>query len=348
MSDFDMGNDTKIKSFWEKPEGTTGMIFMVAAGGAALLGLYKALPFLIRMAQNTIHLMFLLGVIGGVLYLILDPKFRTLISYGYKSIMKSITKMFVELDPIKIVEIYVDDMKDNMRKMNQQLSNLKGQMVKLKGVIEKNNYDMQNNLKLASKAKETGDKNIVILKSRKAGRLKESNMTLQNLYAKIELIYRILNKTYEQTGFIVEDLADEVSVKKREYEAIKAGYSAFKSAMKIINGDPDKRAMFEQAMEVMADRVGQQVGEIERFLEVSKTFMDSIDLQNGVFEVEGMEMLEKWEKESSLILGADKQLLIDMDGTGMEFGAMNGREKSFVKENKSSKDENVSYMDLIK
>ena len=71
--------------------------------------------------------------------------------------------------------------------------------------------------------------------------------------------------------------------------------------------------MFEQAMEVMADRVGQQVGEIERFLEVSKTFMDSIDLQNGVFEEEGMEMLEKWEKESSLILGADKQLLIDME-----------------------------------
>ena len=348
MSDFDMGNDAKIKSFWEKPEGTTGKIFMAVLAGAGLLGLYKALPFLIKLAQNTLYLMFLLVIIGGVVYLALDPKFRTMISYGYRSIMKSITKMFIELDPIKIVEIYVEEMKDNMRKMNQQLANLKAQMVKLKNIIDKNNADMQSNLKLASKAKESGDKNIVILKSRKAGRLKESNMTLQNLYAKIEVLYRILNKTYEQTGFIVEDLADEVNVKKREYEAIKTGYSAFKSAMKIVNGDPDKRAMFEQAMEVMADRVGQQVGEIERFLEVSKTFMNSIDLQNGVFEEEGMEMLEKWEKESSLILGADKQLLIDMEGNGMELGYGNGRDRSLTGSNSKSNDENVSYMDLMK
>lgn len=29
--------------------------------------------------------------------------------------------------------------------------------------------------------------------------------------------------------------------------------------------------------------------------------MDSIDLQNGVFEEEGLQLLEKWEKESPLL-----------------------------------------------
>ena len=39
--------------------------------------------------------------------------------------------------------------------------------------------------------------------------------------------------------------------------------------------------------------------------------MDSIDLQNGVFEEEGLNMLEKWEKEGvSLLLGDDKKALI--------------------------------------
>jgi hypothetical protein len=39
--------------------------------------------------------------------------------------------------------------------------------------------------------------------------------------------------------------------------------------------------------------------------------MQSIDLQNGVFEEEGLKMLEKWEQEStSLLLGEEKTSLL--------------------------------------
>lgn len=39
--------------------------------------------------------------------------------------------------------------------------------------------------------------------------------------------------------------------------------------------------------------------------------MESIDLQNGVFEEEGLQMLEKWEKEGvSFLLGKDKEKII--------------------------------------
>ena len=77
------------------------------------------------------------------------------------------------------------------------------------------------------------------------------------------------------------------------------------SAMDIIKGDSDKRAMFDQAVEVIADDVANKVGEMERFMELSDTFMNSVDLQNGVFEEEGMKMLEKFEKESTLLLMGD-------------------------------------------
>jgi len=43
------------------------------------------------------------------------------------------------------------------------------------------------------------------------------------------------------------------------------------------------------------------VGEMERFMELSSGLMDSIDLQQGVFEDQGLKMLEEWEKESSLM-----------------------------------------------
>ena len=42
-------------------------------------------------------------------------------------------------------------------------------------------------------------------------------------------------------------------------------------------------------------------------MELSSNFMNSVDLQNGVFEEEGAKMLEKWEKESSLMLMSSKE-----------------------------------------
>jgi hypothetical protein len=82
--------------------------------------------------------------------------------------------------------------------------------------------------------------------------------------------------------------------------------------MSIISGDKDKRAMFDMALEAIADDVANKVGEMERFMDLSENFMRSVDLQNGVFEEEGLKMLEMWEKEGvSSILGAEKQTLLD-------------------------------------
>jgi hypothetical protein len=69
--------------------------------------------------------------------------------------------------------------------------------------------------------------------------------------------------------------------------------------------------MFDMAMENITEDVANKVGEMERFMELSANFMDSVDLQNGVFEEEGMKMLEEWEKEStSLLLGEEKTQLL--------------------------------------
>jgi len=67
--------------------------------------------------------------------------------------------------------------------------------------------------------------------------------------------------------------------------------------------------MFDQAMEHVADDVANKIGEMEQFMEMSSDFMDSIDLQNGVFEEKGMKMLEEYEKKSTLLLlGGQEQM----------------------------------------
>jgi hypothetical protein len=83
------------------------------------------------------------------------------------------------------------------------------------------------------------------------------------------------------------------------------------SAMNIISGNQDQRHMFDQALEAIADDVSKKVGEMERFMDLSESFMASVDLQNGVFEEEGLKMLDKWEREGeSLLLGKEKKSLL--------------------------------------
>lgn len=299
------------KSFWQRPEGVTGIIFLAALviGGGFLL--YTILPTLLILAKNTLYLAGMLAALGAIIYVVLDPKMRNLIGYMYKSVMRWLTGIFVNIDPIGILKSYVEDLEDNLRKMNKQIAQLRGQMHKLKELIVNNQKEIQNNLSLASKAKETDREAVMILKSRKAGRLKESNIRLEDLYKKMEILYRVLTKMYQNSEILAEDVKDQVAVKEQERKAIRASHSAMRSAMNIISGNKDQRYMFDMALEAIAEDVSQKVGEMERFMEMSANFMESVDLQNGVFEEEGLKMLEQWEKEGvSLLLGGEKQNLL--------------------------------------
>ena len=307
-----MDKQAKPKSFWQRPEGITGMVFLsaIVLGGGYLFA--TALPALIELSKNTLYLAGMLMALGGVVYMALDGKTRNLIWYMYKSAMRWLTGLFVQIDPIGILKSYVENLKDNLRKMNKQISMLRGQMHKLNEVILNNKKDIESNLKLASKAKASDKQAVMILKSRKAGRLKESNLKLEDLYKKMEVLYRVLTKMYENSQILMEDIKDQVEVKEQERKAIHASHSAMNSAMSVISGDPDKRAMFDAAMEAVADDVANKVGEMEQFMDMSSSFMNSIDLQNGIFEEEGLKMLEKWETEGiSKILGDDKLNLIE-------------------------------------
>lgn len=303
-----MSSNYKQKSFWQRPEGVTGFIFLLAAvlGGGWLI--FSLLPAIIGAFSSILGMSLMLLTLGIVVYMVLDPKMRALVGYMYKSTMRWITSIFVQIDPIGILKNYIDDLRGNLKKMDKQISKLRGQMHLLKEQILNNKKDIKSNLEMASKAKDTNKRDVMILKSRKAGRLKDSNLKLEDLYQRMEVLYRVLKRMFENSSIMMEDIEDQVKVKEQERKAIHASHSAMKSAMSVISGDKDKRYMFDQALEAMADDVSSKVGEMERFMEMSEGFMNSIDLQNGVFEEEGMRMLEKWENEgASLLLGGEKQ-----------------------------------------
>ena len=328
-----MTTSAKPKSFWNKPEGKTGAIFLIAMlglGGWALLTFGGAIA---SFAAGLLGKVVLFGVLGLIVYMAIDPKTRALVSYMYQSVMRKVTGMFITIDPVGILKNYVSDLEDNLRKMGKRIGDLKGQARKLKTMVSDNNKEIETNIILAKKAKETGNQKAMLLSTRKAARLKDTNGKYIALHSKISVLYKVLTKMYSNSEILLEDTKDQVRVKEQERKAIRASHSAMKSAMSVIKGDPDKRAMFDQAMEHMADDVANKIGEMEQFMEMSSDFMDSIDLQNGVFEEKGLKMLAEYEKKSTLLLmGGQEQIeedILDLKIPDIQTSEIDGKGSSY-------------------
>ncbi|MDH5655443.1 MAG: hypothetical protein OEZ34_06015 [Spirochaetia bacterium] len=294
-------NDIKTKSFWQRPEGNTGALFIAVMiiGGGYLL--YVMLPTIIILLENTLYAVILGIALFAVIYMILDRRLRTLIWYLYKMLMRFLTGLIITIDPLKILDSYIDHLKESLDKMNSHITNLKQEIRKLKDVISKNEDEMNKEFAVAKKAKDKNDPKIASLSVRQAERLKKSNESLSVLLKKLENVYKMLMRVYENASYLLKDTENEVDIRKREYTAIKAGHSAFTSAMKIIKGDPDKMEIFNMSMDSVADEVSMKIGEMERFMELSSNVLARVDLENAVFEEQGFASLEQWEKESTLL-----------------------------------------------
>ena len=95
--------EVKPKSFWQNLKEKQ-VLFLIGIIGAVAYFLMKFSAQILAMLTNTVGIVALLAVLGLIIYMVLDPKWRTLVSYFYKSVMRWITGLFVTIDPIGILK----------------------------------------------------------------------------------------------------------------------------------------------------------------------------------------------------------------------------------------------------
>ena len=282
------------KNFWQRPEGLPGALLLIAILGGIGYGLMHLMPTLIELAENMIYLVLMLVGLFAVGYMLLDNRVRTLIWYFYKSMVRKATGVFIQLDPVAIIEGFLEDLREKMKEMENQIGSLKGQIRKVKMKIdekkEKENY--YRNMAMAARNK--GDNANMNLNNRKAERELDAAKKFGVLAEKTEKLYVVLDKMKRYSGIMVEDIAHEVDIKKEEREIIRTSHSVMKSAVNIINGNSDRKVIFDQAMEFIVDDIGMRIGEMERFMDVSADFMVNMDLENAMYEEQGMKALDEW------------------------------------------------------
>lgn len=282
------------KNFWQRPEGIPGAILMIAIIGGLGYGLMHLMPTLIELAENMIYLGAMLGGIFLVGYMLLDKRVRTLAWYFYKSIIRKATGVFIQLDPVAIIEGFLEDLRDKMKEMENQIGSLKGQIRKVKLKIEEKDEKVTYYMGMANAARNKGDNAQMNLNLRKAEREKDASKKFGVLAEKTEKLYTVLDKMKKYSGIMVEDIAHEIEIKKEERTIIRTSHSVMKSAVNIINGNSDRKVIFDQAMEYIVDDIGMRIGEMERFMDVSADFMGNMDLENAMYEEKGLKALDEW------------------------------------------------------
>lgn len=294
------GTNADKRSFWSRPEGIFGTIVLAGLAGFGLWHLNDILEFLIRATSNILELSLLLGALGVLIFLFTSKDVRTAVFFLFKSLMRSITGTVIQLNPIAIMKIYIQDLKDKREKMQGQINTLAGQLVKLNKRINENNESIKQKFAEANKANSMSDKpgmrETAQLATIEGAGLQEMNEKLLPLQRNIKQVLAFMEKVNQSADYIIKETEIKVRLKETEYQIVKESSNALKTAVSIFKGDPDKKFYFDQSMEFIQDDMSQKLGEMKRAMDLSMDFINGVDIQNGILSDKGQALLEAYNK----------------------------------------------------
>lgn len=289
------GMDNQLSN-WKKPGGTLGKIVAGLGIGGGIYLLSKALPFLIGVTTNLLHLTVLLVSLFAIIALISSKKFRKVFSLAYFMVMRKITGIFIETDPIAIVEHHLKEMKDKCIEITENLSKLQGYNVRCKNRLDEKKHNLELEIKKSKLYREKGMQSEATVSDRQIDRLARS---IENQSTRLEQSlkwHKILMELRRVAVLTVTDTENEVMDRKEEYEAIKAQHKAFKSIMSLVRGDHDDLDTFNRAMDFMAEDIANKLSEMSIVMEETGGVISMVEADDWLAAEKATAIIEKFEK----------------------------------------------------
>jgi phage shock protein A len=295
--------EQKLKSYWNRPGGKFGII--IGLGLLVLIG-YYVIPILTQVVWNTLNFGIALVCLGVFLYCITHRKLRLSLFYLYEWLMKKLVGIVIELDPFIIAEDYIQDMEEQRETLYKQSIDVDAQKEKIDLKIQEKEKEMN---QLMSRAKAAQTNNMLPElgnATRQIARIKEYIRQLAPIRDNLARIGDYLTKVHKNSGYMIEDARNELELKKDLYKSVSSGNKALNSALKIFKGDPEKKLMVEQSMEFLKEDIATKLSSMKKAINYSTDFMRSIDLDNATYELQGLQMLESFDPETTYRLDVHK------------------------------------------
>ena len=283
--------DEKLKSYWSRPGGKLGSV--IGLGLLTIVG-YYVLPILTTIIWNTLNFGIACVAIGVFLYVITNRKFRLSFFYFYEILMKKLIGVVIELDPFIIAEDYIKEMQKQREILSEQTVEVAAQKEKIVGKINDKLSEKNKLLLKAKTAQQNGLAEEMGVITRQVVRLDDYVKQLTPIRDNLGRVEDYLNKVYKNSAYLIEDSKNELEYRKDLYYSVTSGNKALNSALKIFEGDPEKKLLVEQSMEFLKDDIAGKLANMKKNISKSSDFMKSIDLDNATFEQQGLLMLDEY------------------------------------------------------
>ena len=283
------------QSYWSKPEGKIGTIF----GIAVLLAVgYFALPYITTALENWVHFAVVLGVFAAMFYIfVIDRRIYLALKYMYDWFIKNFFGMIWRLDPFLIAEDYIGDIRKERNNLEFQVTAVSGQKEETRATRLEQEKEMRKQLDIAAAAMRKGMGPEMQNASRQAKRLEEFAKSLNPIEDNLEKIELYLEAVHKNSGYMLQDMENELAIKKAQYKAVTKGNSALKTAWAAMRGNPDKRQLMEDSMEYLKEDMANKLANMKYAIKQSSEVMKTIDLSNATMETEGLRLLQEYRPE---------------------------------------------------
>ena len=258
----------------------------------------KKLRFPVTGVWNTVNFGIAL-LVAFILYYIFiaDRRIFLVLKSLYDLFIKSTFGLIFKLDPFLIAEDYISDIEKERENLFEKITEVDGQKESLQLKINEKEKEKKKQLDIAAAAQQKGMAMELANATRQVSRLDEYIKQIRPIKQNLENIGNYLTAVHKNSKYMLEDMKNELALKKDLYKSVTSGNNALKSAMTIFNGDPQKKLLAEQSMEYLKDDIAGKLAYMKKAISYSSDFMKSIDLENASFEAEGLRMLEEYRPE---------------------------------------------------
>ena len=288
------GGTEKLKSYWNRPGGKFGTFVGLAALGA--IG-YYVLPILTTVVWNTVNFGIACAVAFALWMVLSNKKLWMSLFYLYEILMKKLVGVVIELDPFIIAEDYIKDIENERENLYNKSVEVDAQKEAIEMKIKEKTRERQKQLDIAAVAQQKGMAMELANATRQVARLDAYVQQLTPIKENLTKIGNYLTQVHKNSKYMLEDMKNDLELKKDLYKSVTKGNNALKSALDIFNGDPEKRLMVEQSMDYLKDDIASKLASMKKAISYSSEFMTSIDLENASYQAEGLRMLEEYKPD---------------------------------------------------
>lgn len=133
-------------------------------------------------------------------------------------LMRKLTGLVIEIDPIAIVEQRIRDMQKKSADIKKVMGDLRGCIIRSKNNIQNDTREMRNCMDEAQVSERNGNIAMATIQKRQALRLKESLDDQLLALKNSEMWFDKLKKLEEYANLTIQDVTNEVNIRKKAFE----------------------------------------------------------------------------------------------------------------------------------